>query len=143
LTSCGVEASGAFLSARRWLKRVALVSGVYDALIGLAMLAARPLLVAWFGAPEPLPPIHADLNGLFALAVAIGYVLPYQDPERYRGYLWVMGPWLKGGGAVLFVLDHLLRGSPAPYLVFAIGDGTLALATWWALGLPHQTHDTR
>jgi hypothetical protein len=115
------------------LRALALVSLVYDALLGIGLLAGRSLLVGWFGIPEPAPAIHADLNGLFALAIAAGYVLPYRDPQRYRGYLWVMGPLLKGGGAVLFVLDHLLRGSPSSFLLFAAADGTIAALTLWAL----------
>jgi hypothetical protein len=123
---------GAFSSARA-LRAIALVSLAYDALLGVGMLAGRSLLVGWFGVPPPAPAIHADLNGLFALAIAAGYVLPYRDPERYRGYLWVMGPVLKGGGAALFVADHLLRGSPSSYLLFAAADGALALVTLWGL----------
>jgi hypothetical protein len=98
------------------LRAVALVSGVYDALIGLSMLVGRDVLVAAFGVAAPVPPIHADLNGLFALAIALGYTMPYRDPVHYRPYLWLMGPLLKGAGAVLF-----------------IGDVTLALVTLWAL----------
>jgi len=115
------------------LRAIALVSLVYDALLGVGLLAGRGLLVQWFGVPDPVPPIHADLNGLFALAIAAGYWLPYRDPDRYRGYLWVMGPMLKGAGAALFVADVLLRGSPASYLLFAAADGTLALVTLWGL----------
>ena len=115
------------------LRAIALVSAVYDALLGAGLLAGRDLLVQWFGVPPPMPAIHADLNGLFALAVAAGYLLPYRDPERYRGYLWVMGPMLKGAGAALFVADHLLRGSPASFLLFGAADGVLALLTLWAL----------
>ena len=37
-----------------------------------------------------------------------------------------MGPFLKGLGAVLFVADHFLRGSPDSFLVFAPCDGLLA-----------------
>jgi hypothetical protein len=44
-----------------------------------------------------------------------------------------MGPLLKGGGAALFVIDYLLRGSPASFLLFAAADGTLAAWTLWAL----------
>jgi len=115
------------------LRAIALVSAVYDALLGVGLLAGRDLLVRLFGVPAPMPAIHADLNGLFALAIAAGYVLPYRDPDRFRGYLWIMGPMLKGAGAVLFVADHLLRGSPAPFLLFGAADGTLALVTLWAL----------
>lgn len=66
-------------------------------------------MAAWFGAP------------------------PWRDPIRYRGYLWVMGPLLKGAGAGLFVADYWLGGSPPSYLLFAASDGTLALVTLWAL----------
>jgi hypothetical protein len=112
---------------------VAAVSGLYDFLLGMAMLAGRELLQSAFALPAPVPPIHADLNGLFLLAVGIGYLWPYREPDRYRGYLWVMGPLLKGGGGVLFVADHFLRGSPDAFLLFALTDGTLALWTLWAL----------
>jgi hypothetical protein len=112
---------------------VAAVSGIYDASVGVLMLAGRPLLARLFDLPLPQPPIHADLNGLFLLAVALGYLIPVRDPERGRGYLWVMGPFLKGGGAALFVADYVARHSPASFLLFAACDGTLALATLWAL----------
>ena len=124
---------GASSSSSGILRTIALISGIYDACIGLAMLVGRDLLVALFGVVPPVPPIHADLNGLFALAIALGYTMPYRDPVHYRPYLWLMGPLLKGTGAMLFVGDVLLRGSPASYLIFAAGDGTLALVTLWAL----------
>jgi hypothetical protein len=115
------------------LRAVAIASLVYDGIAGAALLMARPLLVQLFDTPLPQPPIHADLNGLFLLAVAAGYLIPFRDPEGGRTYLWVMGPLLKGAGAVAFVVDHVVRGSPAAFLVFAASDGTLALITLWAL----------
>jgi hypothetical protein len=124
---------GASSSGSGTLRVIAAVSGIYDALIGISLLIGRDLLEAAFGVAAPAPPIHADLNGLFALAIALGYAMPYRDPVRYRPYLWLMGPLLKGAGAALFVGDVILRGSPASYLVFAAGDGTLALVTLWAL----------
>ena len=62
------------------------------------MLAGRPLLAQLFAVRLPDPPIHADLNGIFLLSVAAGYLIPYRDPESSggRAYLWVMGPMLKG-----------------------------------------------
>jgi hypothetical protein len=117
----------------RRLTIVAAVSGIYDLTVGVALVAGRDLLARLFGVPHPVPAIHADLNGLFLLAIAAGYILPYRNPQKYRGYLWVMGPLLKGAGAATFVLDYVFRGSPASYLIFAFGDGTLALLTLWAL----------
>jgi hypothetical protein len=115
------------------LRLIAAVSGIYDVALGLVMLFLRDELVRRFGVPAPAPPIHADLNGVFLLAVGLGYLLPYRSPERYRGYLWVMGPGLKGAGALTFVLDHVIRHSPGSFLVFAVGDGTLAAVTLAAL----------
>lgn len=111
------------------------MSGVYDAVIGVVMLIARPLLVYLFNVPPPTPPIHADLNGVFLLAVALGYVIPYREPSSTGGrwYLWAMGPGLKGGGAIAFILDYLIRHSPASFLLFAASDATLAIVTLWAL----------
>jgi hypothetical protein len=112
---------------------VAAVSGIYDVALGLALLPGRGLLQALFALPAPAPPIHADLNALFALAIGVGYVLPFRDPARYRAYLWVMGPLLKGLGSAAFLIDHLVRRSPPAFLIFAATDGALALATLWAL----------
>ena len=88
-----------------------------------------------FNTALPQPPIHADLNGLFLLAVAVGYVIPYRDPDGASGrtYLWVMGPLLKGLGAAAFIADYLVRHSPASFLLFAVSDGAMAVLTLWAL----------
>jgi uncharacterized membrane protein YfcA len=115
------------------LRAIALVSGIYDIAVGVSLALGRPLLMSLFGLPAPIPPIHADLNALFVATVGIGYWWPYQDPERYRWYLWLMGPVLKGAGAATFVADHLLRGSPRSFLLFAACDGLLAVVTLWAL----------
>ncbi len=115
------------------LRTVSALSAAYDILLGLSLLLLRAQLTAWFGVLAPSPAIHADLNGLFAVAIGLGYLLPLADPRRYRGYLWVMGPGLKGVGALWFVADHLLRASPAAYLLFAAADGALAAATLAAL----------
>lgn len=119
----------------RRIRLVAALSGVYDALVGVVMLGGRPLLSRLFDTPLPAPPIHADLNGIFLIAVAAGYLIPYRDPGSPGGrtYLWVMGPLLKGGGALAFVLDHVVRHSPRSFLLFAASDGALALLTLWAL----------
>lgn len=111
------------------LRAVALVSGIYDLSVGAALFFGRALLMQWFGVPAPQPPIHVDLNAIFVTTIGLGYALPFRDPDRYRSYLWLMGPLLKGAGAAALILDYWLRGSPASYLLFALGDGSLALAT--------------
>ena len=117
------------------LRLIAAVSGIYDAVVGVTMILGRPLLARIFDVPPPQPPIHADLNGIFLLAVAVGYAIPYREPESAAGraYLWAMGPLLKGAGAIAFLLDHVVRESPRSFLLFAGSDGALALWTLAAL----------
>ena len=117
------------------LRTVAAVSAAYDIALGISLLAFRGAMVDVFAALAPNPPIHADLNGLFALAIGVGYLLPLRDPWRYRAYLWLMGPLLKGAGAVWFAADHLLRHSPPAFLWIGATDGALALLTLWALAV--------
>ncbi len=119
--------------ALRPIRFVSLLSCIYDIAIGVVLLAGREWLATTFGVPSPQPPIFVELNAVFLLAVGIGYLLPYTRPESYRGYLWVMGPVLKGGGALAFVLDHYAHASPRSFLLFAASDGAVALLTLWAL----------
>jgi hypothetical protein len=115
------------------LSFVAGLSGLYDVIVGAFLLLAADSLASLFGVPPANPRIFSDLNGLFLIAVGAGYYLPWRDPARYRGYLWIMGPLLKGAGALAFLLDYAFRGSPASFLLFAASDGALALLTLWAL----------
>lgn len=111
------------------IRVVALVSALYDVGVGLTLLFFRGTLQTWFGVTAPVPPIHVDLNAIFVTVVGIGFLLPLADPDRYRAYLWLFGPLLKGAGAVAFVWDYLTRSSPASYLLFAASDGALAIIT--------------
>jgi len=86
-----------------------------------------------FGVPPASPSIFSDLNALFLMAVGTGYYFPWRDPAQHRGYMWIMGPLLKGAGAIVFVLDYFYRGSPVSFLLFAASDGALAMLTLWAL----------
>src|SRR5688500_17130480 len=115
------------------LSRIAAISGLYDLVVGALLLFAGGMLASTFGVPPASPPIFSNLNGLFLIAVGVGYYLPWREPDRYRGYMWVMGPLLKGGGAALFIFDYLYRGSPKSFLLFAASDGLLAIVTLYAL----------
>jgi hypothetical protein len=120
------------------LARIAAISGLYDGVVGALLFCAPDRLASLFGVPTASPPIFSDLNGLFLMAVGIGYYFAWRDPEGYRGYMWVMGPLLKGAGAALFVADYYFRGSPASFLLFAASDAIIAALTLYALISPSQ-----
>lgn len=109
------------------LKTLAWVSAVYDLLLAVPMLFAAPQTAVLFGAPPPVPVVNAQLNGVFTLSLAVGYLWAARAPEARRGYFWIAGVLAKGLGVILFLADHVLRGSPASFLLFAVTDGTLAL----------------
>jgi len=115
------------------IRAIAAISLVYDVSVGIALSLFRQQFQDLFAVPAPQPPIHVDLNALFVTCVGIGYVLPYRDPVRYRGYMWIFGVLLKFGGAAAFTADYLLRGSPSSFLLFAASDGTLAALSLAAL----------
>ena len=117
----------------RLLLGVVVVSGVYDVLLGGALLFALDEVRQLFGTEPPRFPVHANLNGLFALAVGLGYFAILKNLEANRWYIWIMGPVLKGGGALLFAVDFALRDSPPLFLAFAASDGVLAAVTAVAL----------
>lgn len=111
------------------LRALAILSGVYDLLLGLVMLLAAGPVAHLFGAPAPVPLVNAQINGVFALALALGYFWAARDVDARRGYLWVAGVFAKGLGALVFLADHLANASPRSFLLFAATDGTLALLT--------------
>lgn len=111
------------------LRAIALLGGVYDLLLAAPMLLMPVTTARLFGAPDPVPVLNAQLNGLFTLTLALGYFWCAGDVVARRGYLWVAGVFVKLAGAALFVADHFLRGSPASFLLFAATDGTIGLVT--------------
>lgn len=116
-----------------FVRAVAAISAIYDGTVGVFLLLAADQFATLFGVPPAQPRIFSDLNGLFLMAVAIGYYFPYRDPVGARWYLWVMGPGLKGAGAALFLADYFFRHSPRSFLLFAMSDGVLAAVTLIAL----------
>jgi hypothetical protein len=117
----------------RFLKAMAIAGGVYDLALALPMLMAPEWAARLFGAPPPIPVINAQLNGLFTLTLAVGFFWCAGNVNARRGYLWIAGVFVKLAGSALFVVDHVLRGSPSSFLLFAVTDATIGLLTFAAL----------
>ena len=66
------------------LRTLALVSGAYDLLIAVPMLLAPEATARLFGAAPPAPVLNAQLNGVFALALAAGYFWAAGDAEAHQ-----------------------------------------------------------
>ena len=115
------------------LSVVAGISLVYDLSIGVLLLAATDSLSTWFGVSVPDPILFAKLNGLFLIAVGLGYIQPLRHPAAHRPYMWIFGVLLKGAGALVFLFDYVAYDSPASFLLFALSDGSLAALTLAAL----------
>ena len=115
------------------LSIVAAISGLYDFLVGAFLLFAPGFFASLFGVAPASPRIFSDLNALFLLSIGAGYYFPWREPQRYRWYLWLMGPGLKGAGAATFLIDYFTRGSPRSFLLFAASDAALALFALVAL----------
>jgi hypothetical protein len=115
------------------IRPIAAISGIYDGAVGLFLLLAADRMAALFGVAPPQPPIFGNLNGLFLVAVGVGYYWPYRDPRAARWYMWVMGVGLKGAGALAFLIDYAVRHSPSSFLLFSASDGALAILTLIAL----------
>ena len=115
------------------LSVVAGISLVYDLSVGVLLLAATDSLSSWFGVTVPTPILFAKLNGLFLMAVGLGYLQPLRRPEAHHAYMWIFGVLLKSAGAAVFVADHYVHASPPSFLIFAASDGSLAMATLVAL----------
>src|SRR3569832_2314405 len=103
----------------KFLSAVAGVSFFYDLSIGIVMLAATGTLATVFHVAPPAPILFAKLLGIFLICVGLGYAAPWRDPRTHRAYLWIFGPGLKGAGAVAFITDYVVNGSPAAFLLFA------------------------
>ena len=118
------------------LRTLAYISGVYDLALALPMLLVPVTMAQLFGAARPSPVVNAQLNGVFTLALAVGYFWAALAPQERRGSFWVAGVLAKGRGAALFVADHFMQGSPTSFLLFAGTDGGLALLTAFLLLRP-------
>ena len=123
------------------LRFVVIASAIYDALLGVSMLALQGPVIEMFGIAPPRYPILGNLNGLFALSIGLGYWCIRKNPQDNLWYVWIMGVFLKASGPLLFLLDSWLRGSPRSFLLFAVSDGILCVLSLAALSKQYRVSD--
>ena len=67
------------------LRRLAVLSGVYDLALAVSTLFFAVPLARLFGSPPPVPVVNAQLNVIFTLTLADGYFWAARDVEARRG----------------------------------------------------------
>ena len=123
--TAGVELSGTVSTDAQRASRRRASLALYDLTVGVALRSSAPRAAGTaFGVAPPHPPIHADLTPFRDCRRRSGYLLPYRDPVRYRGYLWIFGVAAqKARAPSVFVSTTCCARSPPSFLLFAASDG--------------------
>ena len=109
------------MTAPNWIKAVFLLSGVYDAVLGLAFLGWAPVLFAACDVPPPNHPGYVQFPALLLLVFGAMFLRIASDPVRHRELMpYGMGLKAAYAGVVLF---HAAQGGiPAIWVPFAWAD---------------------
>jgi hypothetical protein len=111
---------------RPWMRWVLVVSGVYDATLGLAFLAAYPSIYARMGVTLPNHPGYVQFPAALVVLFGVAFLIAARAPSRHRDILW-MGALLKVAYAAV-TLGHWFVGSiPAPWTMFGWIDALFAV----------------
>jgi hypothetical protein len=112
---------------RRLLPLSLAAGAVYDALFGGAVLAAPGVLAGTLRLSLPDDQFYLRFIGVFLLALALVYVLPAFDPDRYRGVA-AAAVAIRSLGALYLAAAVLGFGRPPVFLLLAAGDALFALS---------------
>ena len=112
------------------LKALAWVSGIYDLALAVPMLFAARETARLFGAPDPVPLLNAQLNGVFTLSLGVGYFWAAAATARSGA---VTSGWpgcsRRGWGPRSSWSTISCAARRTSFLLFAATDGSLALLT--------------
>ena len=111
---------------RRLLPLSLAAGAAYDALFGTAVLAAPGIPAGILRLPLPDDQFYVRFIGVFLLALALIYLLPASDPDRYRGVASA-AVVIRGLGALYLAAAVLGFGRPGVFLLLAAGDALFAL----------------
>ncbi len=111
-----------FLTTNKTLKRVYIIGGVYDLVLGISILFFPDTLTAIFAVNKPDNMVFVYLTGLFLILV--GYFLIYAAINDATKYIVIgMGSVLiRFSYALIIVVIFFIEGVESLYLLTALTD---------------------
>ncbi|TDI30564.1 MAG: hypothetical protein E2P03_08820 [Acidobacteria bacterium] len=111
------------------------VGALYDLAFGLGILLAPGPLAGVLGLPLPPDQLYLRFLSVFLFGLALYYLLPAVDPERFRPVVWVavavriMGFLFMATAWIFFSRPGIFLLLGAVDLAFAMAHGAGLLAT--------------
>ncbi len=118
---------GPFRASAGPLRASILVGSVYDWVLAALIFWSPPALLSFFGLPAPADPFHFRFAALPLVALPFFYLLAWHDPDRHSGVIGAMIV-ARLTGFVYLTLYGGIRGEPAAFALFGLGDLAFALA---------------
>jgi hypothetical protein len=119
-----------------WVKVIFLISGVYDAILGVIFLLVGNQIYDLFGVTRPNHIGYIQFPALLLIVFGIMFLRIAADPVRFRELIWY-GVALKIAFAGVVFYHLLTHGIPSMWVPFAIADiifFILFVVCWTAVG---------
>jgi hypothetical protein len=110
-----------------YLQLTLLIGAVYDIGFGLGILVMPHRLASVLGLPIPEDELYLRFISVFLVGLALTYLLPAVDPERFRPVIWV-AVVVRAMGFVFMAAAVALFHRPGVFLLLAAGDLAFAAA---------------
>jgi hypothetical protein len=117
---------------RGYLQLTLLLGAAYDIAFGLGILFMPHRLAGVLGLPVPEDELYLRFISVFLIGLALTYLLPAVDPERFRPVIWI-AVVVRALGFLFMASAVVFHGRPMTFLLLASGD--LAFSAAHAAGL--------
>jgi hypothetical protein len=117
---------------RSFLQRTLVAGAAYDIGFGLGILIMPNRLAGVLGLPMPADELYLRFISVFLVGLALIYLLPVVDPDRFRPVIWV-AVVVRTMGFLFMATAVAFYHRPAVFLLLAAGD--LAFAAAHTVGL--------
>ena len=115
------------------------VGAVYDIAFGLGILLAPGTLAGVLGLPMPQDQLYLRFLSVFLFGLALYYLLPAVDPERFRPVVWVAVA-VRAMGFLFMAAAWSLFSRPGIFLLLGAADLAFALAHGAGLLMTREHH---